>query len=94
MINSRDYEFRWNEWNVGHVAEHGVHPDEAEHVVNFASPPYPEKIGGGKYRVRGQTPSGRYLQVIYIFSPKGVIFVIHAMPLSPRDKRQYRRRRK
>jgi len=26
-------EFRWNEWNVEHIAEHGVTPDEAELVL-------------------------------------------------------------
>jgi hypothetical protein len=71
-----------------------VQPRDAEHVVNSASPPYPEKIGDGKYLVRGQATDGRYLQVIYIFSPRGVIFVIHAMPLGGRDKRRLRRRRR
>jgi hypothetical protein len=37
MVNSRDHEFRWNEWNVEHLAKHGVEPWEAEHVVNFAA---------------------------------------------------------
>ena len=26
-------EFRWNEWNVEHIAIHGVEPEEAEWVV-------------------------------------------------------------
>jgi len=94
MVNSRDYEFRWNEWNVEHIAEHGVEPGAAERIVNFASPPFPEKIGGGKYRACGQTLDGRYLQVIYIFSPPGIVYVIHAMPLSDRDKRRFRKRSK
>jgi hypothetical protein len=25
--------FRWNEWNIDHVGEHGVDSDEAERVV-------------------------------------------------------------
>ncbi|HWE96123.1 MAG TPA: hypothetical protein VG269_19320 [Tepidisphaeraceae bacterium] len=33
-----------------------------------------------------------YLQVIYVFSPEDVVFVIHAMPLTDRQKQQYRRR--
>jgi hypothetical protein len=94
MVNSRDYEFRWNEWNVDHIAEHGVAPAEAEHVVNFAARPYPERIGDGKYRVAGQTAQGRCLQVVYVFSPPGIVYVIHAMPLSDRDKRRDRRRRR
>jgi hypothetical protein len=94
MVNSGDYEFRWNEWNVEHIAEHGIGPRAAEYIVNCASPPFPEKIGEGKYRACGQTPDGRYLQVIYIFSRPGVVYVIHAMPLSDRDKRRFRKKRK
>ena len=86
------YEFRWNAWNVDHIAEHGVAPEDAERVVNNARSPWPEKIGDGKWRVWGRTHDGIYLQVIYIFSPNDVVFVIHAMPLTERQKRQYRRR--
>jgi hypothetical protein len=25
-------EFRWNDWNIEHIAGHGVSPDEAETV--------------------------------------------------------------
>jgi uncharacterized DUF497 family protein len=86
------YEFRWNDWNIEHIADHGVGVDEAEFVVNHARPPYPEKIRDGKWRVWGRTSRGTYLQVIYIFSPNDVVFVIHAMPLTETQKRQYRRR--
>ena len=94
MVNSRDYDFRWNDWNVEHIAEHGVHPADAEYVVNRPSAPYPAKIGEGKYRVVRQNASGEYLQVVYVFSPPGVIYVIHAMPLTDRDKRRHRRRQR
>jgi len=48
-----DEAFRWNQWNRDHIATHGVLPEEAEYVINHAAPPYPEKIGDGKWRVRG-----------------------------------------
>ncbi len=86
------YEFRWNEWNVDHIAAHGVAPEDAEYVIDAAMPPWPEKIGDGKWRVWGRALGGVILQVIYIFSPDDVIFVIHAMPLTDTQKRQYRRR--
>jgi hypothetical protein len=54
------YEFRWNEWNVDHLAEHAMSPEDAEAIVNSAFRPYPRKIGGGKYMVRGQSPCGVY----------------------------------
>ena len=87
-------EFRWNQWNVDHLQEHGIHPSEAEYVLEHARSTFPRYDGGGKYRVWGQTADGEYLQVIYIYDPPGVVFVIHARPLADREKRLYRRRRK
>ena len=86
------YEFRWNEWNVDHIADHGVAVETAEEIVNSARRPWPEQIGDGKWRVWGRTRNGLYLQVIYVFSPEDIIFVIHAMPLTDTQKRQFRRR--
>lgn len=86
------YEFRWNEWNVDHIADHGVRPREAEEALDAARPPWPEKIGDGKWRVWGCSRDGTYLQVIFVLSPGDIVFVIHAMPLTERQKKQYRRR--
>ena len=88
------YEFRWNEWNVEHIAEHGVLPAQAEFVVNQPDRGYPRRGEEGKYLARGQDSAGRYLQVIYIFDPPGVIYVIHARPLTPFEKRRLRRGRR
>ena len=60
--------FIWQTKNVDHIATHGVLPEEAEYVVAHSRRPYPEYLGDGKFRVRGQTVVGRYLQVIYIFA--------------------------
>ena len=84
--------FRWNEWNVEHIGEHGVSPIEAEQLVDDAAPPYPESIGEEKWRVCGQTAGGRDLQVIYVFDPEDWIYVIHARGLNDREKRRLRRR--
>jgi uncharacterized DUF497 family protein len=88
------YEFRWNEWNVDHIGEHGVSPKEAEHVVQNFQPPYPEYRGDDKWRVVGKTPDGEWIQVVYIFSPASVVFVIHARPLTAAEKRRTRKRRR
>jgi uncharacterized protein len=87
------YEFRWNAWNVDHIAEHGVTPDEAEYVVRNARAPYPRKVGERKYLVQGQTPSGDYIQVIFFIDSLRLLFVIHARPLRDLEKRRFRRRR-
>jgi hypothetical protein len=88
------YDFRWNEWNFDHIARHGVAPDEAEYVVTHPSRGFPRYDGEGKYRAWGQSPAGRYLQVLYIFSPPGVVYVIHARPLTDTEKRRLRRKGK
>jgi hypothetical protein len=85
------YEFRWNDWNVGHLAEHGVSPSEAEYVVASASRPYPRKIGNGKFLIRGRTQAAVLLQVILVFDPAPMIYIIHARPLSETEKWRFRR---
>jgi uncharacterized DUF497 family protein len=90
----RDYEFRWNAWNIEHVARHAVTTDEAESVVNHAGPPYPTYRGDGKWLVIGQTLAGRYLQVVFVLDPDDVVYVIHARSITDAEKRRYRRRRR
>lgn len=106
--------FSWDEWNIDHIAKHGVEQDEAEFVVEHAAPPFPAESADGKSVVWGQTRDGRYLQVIFVHRSEDevdfesltfedllsledgggpVIYVIHAMDLTPRMKRQYRRRK-
>jgi uncharacterized protein len=94
MVKSWEYACRWNEWNIEHVAKHGVAPEEAEDVIRSMRPPFPEYVGDGKWRVLGQTVTGRYLRVIFIISPAETFYVIHAMPLSETGKRRLRRRRR
>jgi uncharacterized DUF497 family protein len=85
---------RWNEWNLGHVARHGGEPGEAESVVRQARAPYPLRYPEDKYFVWGRGQGGRLLQVVYILDPDDTIYVIHARPLTDKEKRRYRRRRK
>lgn len=87
-------EFRWNEWNIEHIGKHGVSPEEAECVVSQARRPYPQAREDDKWLVVGRGWGGRWLQVIFIFDPDDVVFVIHARPLTDREKRRVRRRAK
>jgi uncharacterized DUF497 family protein len=87
-------EFKWIDWNRDHATRHGVSKDEIEFVVNGAMPPYPEQIGDGKSLVVGQDSAGRYVQAIYVTEPDGILFVIHARPLTDVEKRRFRRRRR
>jgi uncharacterized DUF497 family protein len=85
-------EFRWNAWNIEHIAEHRVLPEEAERVVESARGPYPLARSDDKWLVIGRGYGGRWLQVVYIFSPEDRVFVIHARPLTDREKRRQRKR--
>jgi uncharacterized DUF497 family protein len=85
-------QFRWIDWNRDHIAEHGVDPEEAEMVVRHSSPPFPEEIEDGKWIVKGRGIGGRFLQVIYLLDQDDTVFVIHARPLTDREKKQLRRR--
>ncbi|HET6249779.1 MAG TPA: hypothetical protein VFE47_18965 [Tepidisphaeraceae bacterium] len=58
--------FYWDDYNVEHIAEHGIEPDDAEFVVRRASRPYPRRTSGVKWLVRGRTRDGRMIQVIYV----------------------------
>jgi uncharacterized DUF497 family protein len=80
------YEFRWIGWNRDKVAQHNVEPAEIEFVLDHARPPFPLKVDDEKRLVWGQTRWGRYLQVVYLIDRKGTIFVIHARPLTNREK--------
>jgi uncharacterized DUF497 family protein len=84
--------FRWNDWNTDHIAEHGVEQDEAEMVVARARPPYPEERPDDKYLVCGRGHGDRLLPVLFIYDEDGGIYVIHARPLTEREKKRCRRR--
>jgi uncharacterized DUF497 family protein len=84
-------DFRWNDWNEEHVANHGVLPADAEAVVQAARRPFPRKIDDDKWLVWGRSFGGRLLQVVFLVEDDDSIYVIHARPLSEREKRRYRR---
>jgi hypothetical protein len=88
------YEFRWNTWNVEHIAAHGIDPMQAERIVNRPFRGYPLRGEEEKFLARGQDADGLYMQVIYIFDPPGVAYVIHARPLTDAEKRRLRARRR
>jgi uncharacterized DUF497 family protein len=84
-------DFRWTEWNVEHLARRGVDPEAAEEVVLGARRRYPRRVGEDKWLVWGADESGRLLQVIFVLDQDGSVYVIHARPLTEREKRRHRR---
>ncbi len=85
-------EFRWNEWNEEHLSGHGVTPEDAEDVIRGARSPFPLVQDDEKYLVWGPGTGGRLLQVVFVIGPDDAVFVIHARPLTDREKKSYRRR--
>ena len=69
------------------LLEHRAHWQEE--VVRRSRPLY---RGDGKYLSQGRGDGGRWLQVIYVLDDDGTVFVIHARPMSEREKRHFRRR--
>jgi uncharacterized DUF497 family protein len=84
-------DFRWILWNIGKVEGHGLAISDVEHVVNNARRPYPKPMGNEKWLVIGPIPSGRVIQAIYIVDADETLFVIHARPLTPKERRRGRR---
>ncbi|MBV9613615.1 MAG: hypothetical protein JO091_14165 [Acidobacteriaceae bacterium] len=64
-------EFRWNEWNIEHLVEHGIYPEEAEQVVREATGPYPRRIGEDKLLVWGAGLGGHLLQINFVMDSEG-----------------------
>jgi hypothetical protein len=58
--------FIWDDWNIDHIAKHGVEAFEAEEVARSPKRPFPRFMGNGKFLIRGRTAAGRKLQVIYV----------------------------
>jgi hypothetical protein len=62
-----DLLFAWEDWNLAHIARHGIGRKEAEYVVRHARPPWPDGKGDDKLLVWGPAESGELLQVIFVF---------------------------
>jgi uncharacterized DUF497 family protein len=84
-------EFRWNAWNVDHIARHGIDPEDAEAVVEDATPPFPKRAPDDKWLVWGQATNGALIQVVFVLDEDDTVFVIHARPLTERERARYRR---
>ncbi len=76
--------FEWNEKNIGHIAEHGVTPEEVEEACN--NRPFILKGRGGLYLVYSQTDSGRFLLSVIRYKGRGTVQVITARDMTEREK--------
>ena len=86
-------DFRWNQWNEEHMAAHGVQLEVAEEIIRAARAPFPLARSDEKDLVWGPTDRERLLQVVFLVDEDDSIFVIHARPLTGKEKKRYRRMR-
>ncbi len=81
------------ETGLPHVYGHGVTEAEVERILRRVGEDGPSS--GGSRQAVGQAEGGRYLRVVYIPDREGDgVFVVTAYPLSDRERRAYRRRKR
>ena len=79
----------WNHRNLDHIARHGVEKEEVEEVIaRFHGV---RKVWKGRYAIRGQTDSGRYLMIILDALGEGRAYVVTAREMTENEKGQFRR---
>src|SRR3989338_7430935 len=76
----------WDEDTIGHIARHGVEPEEAEEIC-FRNNPFILKSGYNRYYCLGQTKNGRYLTVIFEYPGKNKAKIIPAGAMSGSEHR-------
>ncbi len=85
-------EITWPQDRIGHIARHGVSPEEVEEVCFGTAFVQRAKSQGENpvYYVLGQTESGRYLFCVVIQFPDGRGYPITARPMTDKEKRRYK----
>ena len=92
----------WDEDNVGHIAQHGLRPEQVEEVY-YGEGPYPplalkNKRRRGRspdirYRLWGTDASGIFIEAVIAPYPKyGLWRCVTAFPMSPSTQKAYMRR--
>ena len=80
----------WDDWNIAHIARHGIDPSEVEQVCH--NDPFVVQTYGGRLRLIGENTSGRALTVIIaIKTTDGDYYPITARPASAKERTLYRR---
>ena len=82
-------ELLWNSWNIEHIAEHNVSPDEVEEVCY--NNPFVTRARNKTIKIIGQTDAGRFLTIFLAPRGRGRYFVITARDATEAERRRYRR---
>ena len=79
---------QWDRQNLEHIARHGVEKEEVEEV--FDQFHILRKVWKGRYAVRGQTYSGRYLMIFLDSLGQGRAYVVTAREMTSQEKKRFR----
>ena len=79
----------WDDWNITHIAEHDVLPEEVEEVCK--SDPLVQTGNKGRVVVIGLTRVHRWVEVVLDPEPEeGVYYVVTAHTANRKERRLYR----
>ena len=78
----------WDRQNLDHIARHWVQKEEVEEVVDRFY--LMRKVWKGRYAIRGQTYSGRYLMVFIDSLGSGRAYVVTAREMTEEEKKRFR----
>jgi uncharacterized protein len=86
----RFFELAWDDENVEHIARHGVEPHEVQEVI-ASQRFYMARLRGRRYKIIGQTDSGRYLFVVVDREWDSDFYVVTARTADADERRMYHR---
>jgi len=85
----------WDDWNIEHVAQHNVTPEEVQRICytgrSLVRRAGTTRYGLWRYHVYGQSENGRYLFIVLDQEAEGTFYVVTARDMSPREKRLFRK---
>ena len=81
----------WGQDSIAHIARHGVERTEVEDVC-FTMNPFVLKAKNNRYFALGQTPSGRYLTIIFEYFGNNKAKIITARAMSETERKLTQRR--
>jgi uncharacterized DUF497 family protein len=76
--------FRWLDSNEAAIAKHGISIEECEAVASKYEP----TRRGENLLATGPTPSGRWIEVLYVMEDDMTAFVMHAMDVKPKKRKR------
>lgn len=78
----------WDDWNVDHIARHGVTPEDVEEVCQGSY--LVRQTYGGRLMVIGPNAAGNLLSAILAPEGEGAYYVVTARPSAKKERRIYR----